>query len=321
MWWNGTSFLESDGDSWLKANCTKDGVVVDFSSNEKAKQCLAGEELLLEGCDSEDVLCSLIADSKGEVFGMGEVFDVVRFGDLETLLRVTAYVCRFVAYLKLWKKGDEFIVGQLRVAEICETEKMCIRYEQSIISKEKENFRKLTSSLNLFYDNEQVTRLNTRLNRNTKLHYENKNPLLLRRDSHFSKLIVLRSHEQMFHSGVESILSSIRLYYWIIRGRSFVKSILKNCYLCKLVLGKPVMPPPTLALLDYRLYSMFPFQTIGTDCTGPVYVRDVYSSCDDFFKCYFLLIICAGTRAVHIELTSDFSSSSSILALRRCFAR
>ena len=125
----------------------------------------------------------------------------------------------------------------------------------------------------------------------------------------------------MFHSGVESTLSNIRLYYWIIRGRSFVKSILKNCYLCKLVLGKPVMPPPTLALLDYRLYSMFPFQTIGTDYTGPVYVRDVYSSCDDFFKCYFLLIICAGTRAVHIELTSDFSSSSSILALRRCFAR
>ena len=97
--WNGASFLvlEGDEDIWLKANCTKDGVVVDFSSNEKAKQCLAGEELLLEGCDSENGLCSLIGDSKGEVFGVGEVIDVVRFGDLEKLLRVTAYVCRFVA--------------------------------------------------------------------------------------------------------------------------------------------------------------------------------------------------------------------------------
>ena len=91
--WNGASFLVLEGDenSWLKANCIKDGVVVDFSSNEKAKQCLAGEEFLLEGCDSENVLCSLIAE--------------------------------------LWKKGDEFIVGQLRVAEICETEKMWIHYE------------------------------------------------------------------------------------------------------------------------------------------------------------------------------------------------
>ena len=133
----------------MKANCTKDGVFVDFSSNEKAKQCLAGVELLVEGCDSEKVVSLLMADSKGKVFGTGELIDVVRFGDLEELLWVTAYVCQFVANLKLRKKGDEFIVGQIRVAEICEAEKMLIRYEQSIISKE-ESFRKLTSSLNLF---------------------------------------------------------------------------------------------------------------------------------------------------------------------------
>ena len=139
-----------------------------------------------------------MADSKGKVFGVGEVIDVVRFGDLEILLRVTAYVCQFVANLKLQKKADELIVGQRRIAEICEAEKMWIRYEQSIISKEEEKLKKLTSSLNLFYDNEQIIRLNTRLNRSTQLHYENKNPLLLRRDTHFSKLIALRSHEDLF---------------------------------------------------------------------------------------------------------------------------
>ena len=269
---------------------------------------------MVEGCDFENVVCSLMADSKGKVFGIGEVIDVVRFGDLEKLLRVTAYVCRFVANLKLRKKVDELIVGQLLVANICEAEKIWIRYEQSIISKEGESFRKLTSSSNLFYDNEPLIRLNTTLNRSSMLHYENRNPLLLRRDSHFSKLIVLGSHEQMFHSGVESTLSNIRKYYWIIRGRSFVKSILKNCYLCKLVLGKPVMPPPTPVLPDYRLHCAFPFQTIGTGYAGPVYVRDIYSSCDELR--YFLLITCAATRAMSIELTSDFSSNSLILALR-----
>ena len=97
---------------------------------------------MVEGCDSKNVVCSLIADSKGQVFGIGEVIDVARFGDLKKLLRVTAYVCRFVTNLKLRRKGDEFVVGQLRVAEICEAEKMWVRCEQSIISKEKENFRK-----------------------------------------------------------------------------------------------------------------------------------------------------------------------------------
>ena len=81
------------------------------------------------------------------------------------------------------------------------------------------------------------------------------------------------------------------------------------------------MPPPTPALPDYILHSMFPFQTIGIDYACPVCVKDIYSSCDKLFKCYFLLITCAATRAVHIELTSDFSNNSLILALRRCFAR
>ena len=137
LWWNGPSFLEGDEDSWLKANCTKDGVVADFSSNDKANQCLTGEDLLVGCCDSKKMGCLLMADSKGKVFGVGEVIDVVKFGDLEKLLRVTVYVCRFVTNWKLQKKGEELIVGQLRVAEICETEKMLIRYEKLIISKKK----------------------------------------------------------------------------------------------------------------------------------------------------------------------------------------
>ena len=44
-------------------NCTKDGVGVDFSSNEKAKQCLARKDLLVEYFDSEKVVCLLMADS------------------------------------------------------------------------------------------------------------------------------------------------------------------------------------------------------------------------------------------------------------------
>ena len=64
---------------------------------------------------------------------------------------------------------------------------------------------------------------------------------------------------------------------------------------------------------------MFPFQTIDIDYAGPVYVRDVYSNCDELFKYYFLLVTCAATRAVHIELTSEFSGNSLILALRQCF--
>ena len=79
------------------------------------------------------------------------------------------------------------------------------------------------------------------------------------------------------------------------------------------------MPPPTPALPDYRLHCMIPFQTIGIDYAGPIFVKDVYSRCGELFKCYFMLITCTASRAVDIELTSAFSSNLLILALRRCF--
>ena len=49
----------------------------------------------------ENVVCSLMVDSKSKVFGVGEVIDAVRFGHLEKPLQVTAYFCRFADNLKL----------------------------------------------------------------------------------------------------------------------------------------------------------------------------------------------------------------------------
>ena len=61
------------------------------------------EDLLVRCSDSENIVCSLMADSKIKVLGVGEVIDVPRFGELENLWRVTAHACRFVANLKLQK--------------------------------------------------------------------------------------------------------------------------------------------------------------------------------------------------------------------------
>ena len=113
----------------------------------------------------------------------------------------------------------------------------------------------------------------------------------------------------------------MRLYYWFIRRRYFVKSILKNCYLCKLVLGKPVMPPSTPSLSDYRFHCMFPFQTIGVDFADLVYVRDVYSRCEEIFKCCCLLVTYAATESRILNLYLILEVIRQYLALRRCFSR
>ena len=47
---------------------------------------LSEEDLLVECCDSKNVVCSLMADSKSKVISVGEVIYLVRFGDLQQLL-------------------------------------------------------------------------------------------------------------------------------------------------------------------------------------------------------------------------------------------
>ena len=86
--------------------------------------------------------------------GIGIVTDIERFSDLERLLRVTAFVARFVSNLKESVKKTEGVYGELAVEELVVAEKLWVKYEQSIISTDKLKFEKLKNSLDLFYDDE-----------------------------------------------------------------------------------------------------------------------------------------------------------------------
>ena len=84
--------------------------------------------------------------------GIGIVTDIERFSDLERLLRVTAFVTRFVSNLKKSVKKTEDVYGELAVEELVVAEKLWVKYEQSIISTDKLKFEKLKTSLDSFYD-------------------------------------------------------------------------------------------------------------------------------------------------------------------------
>ena len=51
------------------------------------------------------------------------------------------------------------------------------------------------------------------MDKHLKFVFDNKNPLLLRRNSYFTELIILRSQEKVFHSGLEATLSNVRMKY------------------------------------------------------------------------------------------------------------
>ena len=74
--------------------------------------------------------------------------------------------------------------------------------------EEKPYYGNVRASLNLFDDKERLLRLIGRFE-NSKLRYEQQYPILLRSNSHLTKLIIWDANEATMHHGVESTLACI----------------------------------------------------------------------------------------------------------------
>ena len=284
----------------------------DFSFSESSLVLEAGVDLEEKLVNSNSVVLQSTVEASG---GIGIVTDIERFSDLERLLR--AFFVRFVSNLK----KIEGVYGELAIEELVVAEKLWVKYEQSIISIDKLKLEKLKNSLDLFYDDEKFVRSKTRMGKHLKLVFDNKNPLLLRSNSYFTKLSILRSHKKVFHSELEATLSNVSMRYWITKGTQTVKTVLKNCFICNLVKGKFIVPPKTLSLPNFRVNCSFAFKAVGVDFAGPLYVKDIYSRNENLNKCYLLLFTCATTRALHLEITQDVSANTLILGIHGFMAR
>ena len=115
--------------------------------------------------------------------------------------------------------------------------------------------------------------------------------------------MVLQCHHDVYHCGVQATLCKLWNNYWIVWGRQKVKSILKNCVVCKIIQGKPLAPSETPALPFYRVNCNHAFENTGLDFPGP-YRKGNYSSSAEMYKCYVLLFTCCVTRAVHLSVVN-----------------
>ena len=77
------------------------------------------------------------------------------------------------------------------------------------------------------------------------------------------------------HRGIETTLAYVRRNYWIVRGRTTVKHILRKCVTCTRYQGVAAKPPPSPDLPDYRFdYLTHAFQATGLDFARPLLVKE-----------------------------------------------
>ena len=144
---------------------------------------------------------------------------------------------------------------------------------------------------------------------------------MIPKDSYIGDLIIMDAHEAVLHNGMKDTLNQVREEYWLLHGRSWVKSVLKKCVLCRKYEGKPLQMLPAAPLPDFRVTCCDPFTNVGLDYMGPLHVYPTPSRKDDSLeKVHIVLFTCASTRAVYMDIVPDNSAAVFINCLKRFFS-
>ena len=245
-----------------------------------------------------------------------QIIDCSKFSSWRKLVRVTAYVLRFVSKLKarIQKKSDDAMSAELSLtpSELEDAETYWIKQAQRSLRV------KLSSSelkvLSPFEEND-VIRVGGRADKST-MSYEDRHPILLPHDHPISVLITRYFHEQG-HDGVASTAAKVRRRYWIIGVHRLAKTIKYRCVKCRSIEHKlesqrmSDLPPERMAPFTP------PFYYCSCDYFGPFHVK---ISRNKSAKHYGVIFTCLNTRAVHLEVATNCSTSEFLQVLRRFFA-
>ena len=205
-------------------------------------------------------------------YGIQNLIDISRFNDYLKLLRVTAYVIRFVNNLKQKVEKQSLNLQFLQPIDIENAEFEWIRIAQKEFFSNKSYFNQLKIKFGVFFDNQNILRCGGRI-QFSDVPENSKSPILLPKQSHFFHLITLFSHLQTEHDGIKDTISQVLSKYWIISIRQLIKSMIKKCFLCQRFESKPYRYPPSGSLPPYRSKQSLPFETTGVDYLGPVLVK------------------------------------------------
>ena len=174
------------------------------------------------------------------------------------------------------------------------------------------------ASLDPFVDDSGVLRVGGRLE-NSSLRYQLKHPILLSPEDHLTRLIITHYHVKVRHQGRVITLSAIReAGYYVLGESSIVKKVIKSCFVCRRLRGKPLEQKMSDLPAD-RLSEAAPFSHTGLDVFGPFSVTDgkTTRSCTGGKKVWAVIFTCLVSRAVHIEPLASMDTSSMKNALRR----
>lgn len=298
QWWQGPRWLSEKSGDWLRTSII-----------------LPNEELLPE---KKPIRLTLIA--------VEPTRDLLNyFSTWHKLVRAAVWLLKFIEYRKSKHAGT--LTKYLNVADLGKAENGLIRRAQLDsfseelhalkIGKEVSRSSKL-KSLCPFLRDDNLILVGGRL-QNSNLTREQKHPVVLPFAHKVTRLIFQDCHVKMLHCGPKLLLSEIRNLYWPLKCRLVARSTIFHCVQC--TRASPRFNVPLMAPLpQQRVQCTRPFTITGVDFAGPLTIRSGVRGRVNR-KAWISLFICFSTKAIHIEVVEDLTSSSFIATLRRFISR
>ncbi|KRX85640.1 hypothetical protein T06_9948 [Trichinella sp. T6] len=169
--------------------------------------------------------------------------DPSRFSNFEKLVRVTAFCFRFFRNLQLPRHERKF--AELTVEELAKAENFWLLVQREAFEKELaavqsgKNPEGKLARFKPYLDENGLPRVRGRL-QNSDMDAERKHPILLPSTHLVVMLLIKRVHERSLHAGTEQTLIDLRQRFWVLKNRVTVAA---------------------------------PFERIGIDFAGPVYIK------------------------------------------------
>ncbi|XP_037811070.1 uncharacterized protein LOC119603189 [Lucilia sericata] len=208
------------------------------------------------------------------------------------------------------KNGTQLLIKNIQLTHFAPEYKV-LKANQNISSSSK------LFSLMPIIDSIGLIRVGGRL-QHSILDFDARHPVILPKQHPFTKSLVMYYHQKLLHAGPQCLLASIRQQYWPLGGRKLISSIISKCLRCYKL--KPKLSQHVMGCLPPdRVRPNNAFHTTGVDYCGPFYYKSEVRNRPPV-KCYISIFICFSTKASHLEVVQDLSTSSFLSALRRFVA-
>lgn len=170
-------------------------------------------------------------------------------------------------------------------------------------------------ALRPFMDADGLIRVGGRLDR-ASMTYDQKHPVIIPTKSRMCKLLMHEAHCVTEHGSVQMMSQYLRNNYWIPLLRNELRVLIKNCVTC-VRFNKKFETQLMAELPADRVNPNRAFLFVGVDYAGPIEVVERYKTRSSKRKAWIAIFVCLVTRAIHIDVVTEYSA----VAFIQCFER